>query len=71
MCYLGTYLYFSTNFYGFMYNIYIFWMYELYVGVKVGIRAGRILDLAMKYYKYFFPFIWVVSSLFVVLYLWY
>ena len=25
----------------------------LYVGVTVGIRAGRILDLAMKYYKYF------------------
>ena len=68
MCYLGTYLYFSTKCLKFMYNVYL-WMYELYVGVTVGIRAGRILDLAMKYNKYFFPFIWVVSSLFVVLYL--
>ena len=25
----------------------------LYMGVTVGIRAGRILDLAMKHYKYF------------------
>ena len=26
----------------------------LYMGVTVGIRAGRILNLAMKHYKYFF-----------------
>ena len=68
MCYLGTYLYFSTKCYQFTYNVYLL-IYELYVGVTVGIKEGRILDLAMKYYKYFFPFLRVVSSLFVVLYL--
>lgn len=27
----------------------------LYEGVTIDIRAGRILDLAMKYYELFFP----------------
>jgi hypothetical protein len=54
---LGTYV-FQYQFYT-MYNMYS--RHILYVGVTVGIRAGRILDLAMKYYKYFFlPHMWVV-----------
>ena len=54
---LGTYV-FQYQYYT-MYNMYS--RHILYVGVTVGIRAGRILDLAMKYYKYFFlPHMWVV-----------
>lgn len=63
---LGAYV-FQYQYYT-MYNIYS--RHVLYVGVTIGIRAGRIHNLAMKYYKYFFlPHMYVVIIVFDVIFI--
>ena len=47
-------MYVSVPIYNTIYNIQDFFLCLLFVGVTVGIRAGRILDLALEYFEFSF-----------------